>query len=75
MNGLNGPIVAETIATLARLALFAYAIQSGRAFLLHWLDTRSGLPLFNTPRLMTRAEAIDAARKYGLTEEGFAQTK
>jgi hypothetical protein len=61
-----GQVAAAIIVDLARLALFAYAIRSGRDFLLRWLETRSGLPLFNTPRPMTKREAIDAARKYGV---------
>lgn len=72
---MNGQIVAQTIVDLARLALFAYAIQSGRAFLLHWLDTRTGLPLFNTTKL-TREAAIDASRRFGITDaEVNAPTK
>lgn len=67
-----GQVFADTVVALARLALFAYAIQSGRAFLLHWLDTRMGLPVFDTP-LLTREAAIDACRKYGITDTEVGQ--
>lgn len=58
--------VADTLVNLAKLALIAYAIQSGRVFLLHWLDTRTGMPLFTTSKLATEEEIIDAARRRGL---------
>ena len=60
-------IVADTLVNITRLFLFAYGIQSAREFLLHWLDSRQNLPLFTTPKL-TREAAIDAARRYGITE-------
>lgn len=69
---MNGQIVADTLVALARLALFAYAIQSGRAFLLHWLDSRAGLPLLTTSKPLSRNDAIDAARKFGLGETELA---
>lgn len=60
-------IFADTLVALARLALFAYAIQSARAFLLHWLETRKGLPMFSAA-MLTREQAVDASRKYGITD-------
>jgi hypothetical protein len=65
--------VVQIIVDLARLALYAYIVQSGRDFLLKFLETRQGLPLFGLPRPMTKNEAIDAARKFGMTES--ADTK
>ncbi len=62
------PTVTLLIGELAKLALYAYAIRSGASFLTHWLDTRVGMPLFNTSRL-TREQAVDAARRYGITNE------
>jgi len=50
-------IVTAALVDLARLALYAYAVQNGRIVIMHWLDV--------TPKL-TPAQIVDAARAQGI---------
>jgi hypothetical protein len=56
----------EIVIVLIKWAVYAYGVESSRQFLIKWLETRAGLPLFNTVRLMKREELIDAIRSSGL---------
>lgn len=58
-------VVAETIVALAKLGLIGYSVNAGRVFLLAWLESRKGLPLFATPRITPELLA-DAMRKAGM---------
>jgi len=58
-------VVTTTIVALARLALFGYAISAGKTFLLAFLESRKGLPIFATPHISAEI-ILDAARKAGL---------
>lgn len=58
-EGTNTTVIAATIVQLAQLAVIAYAIGSVRAYLIHWLDTRTG-PLF--PRRTPEQMVIDSER-------------
>jgi hypothetical protein len=62
-----GQILAQVVVDIAKFLLYAYGVQSARVFLLAWLESRTGRPLFTTQRL-SREQAIDAARKFGITE-------
>ena len=49
--------ITAAIVDLARLALYAYAVQAGRIVILHWLDV--------TPKV-TPEQIVDAARTQGI---------
>lgn len=59
-------VIASTIAQLAQMAVVAYGISAAKAFLIHWLDSRTEPlpPLY--PRLTHEEQRIDAARAAGV---------
>lgn len=54
-------IIAATVVQLAQMAVVAYGIGSVKAYLIHWLDTRTTLLFPRTPEEI----ATDAARHEG----------